>query len=130
MHILTLAAAHPGGFKILGHQVPELLGQVLHWIARLFKILTIGIAFLLLFLRGFTSTGAWRLFQMIFLVIIGLIGIPSISPKIQQEIGSFTKGSAVGSTGASIWIVVILSAIFALTLFSTVIRNPAMSGEE
>lgn len=133
-HILALQAlhaAHHPGFKIFGHwQVPQLLGEVLHWIARLFKILTIVFSFIFLFLRGFTSTGAWRLFQMIFLIIIGLVGIPSISPKVQQWTATITKGSAVGSTGASIGIVVTLLAIFVLVVFSTIIRNPAMSGEE
>jgi len=135
MHILAFSAlhmahaAHPGTFKIFGWNAPELLGQVLHWIARLFKVLAIGFSFLLLFTLGFTSTGGWRLIQMLFLIAIGLIGLPSITPKIQQWLGNITKGAAIGSTGASIWIVVILSVILALTIFSTIIRNPAQSGE-
>lgn len=131
-HILALHAAHAAkpAFNILGWKAPELLGQILHWIARLFKLLTIIFSFIFLFLRGFTSTGAWRLLQMLFLVVIGLVGIPSISPKVQHWTAMVTQGSAVGSTGASIGIVITLSVIFGLTIFSTLIRNPAMSGEE
>lgn len=134
MHVLVLHAMlsvrHPAPFKLFGQwQVPELLGQVLHWIARLAKVLMIIFTLLFLFLRGFTSTGPWRLVQMLFILVIGLVGVPSIFPKLQHWTASLTKGAAVGSTGASIGVLLTLGVILALTIFSTIIRNPSQSGE-
>lgn len=134
MHVFALHALlsvhHPAPFKLFGQwQVPELLGQFLHWIARGAKVLMIIFTLLFLFLRGFTSTGAWRLIQMSFILIIGLVGIPSIFPKLQHWTATLTEGAAVGSTGASIGILITLGVILALTIFSTIIRNPAQSGE-
>lgn len=137
MHVLALHALlsvrhhtiHPGIFKIFGWTTPTLLGQVLHQIARWIKIIAVVISFGLLYVRGFTATNAWKLIQMLFLVAIGLIIIPSISPDIQKWVGTITKGATVGATGASWWVLITVLVVFGLTIFSTIIRNPAESGE-
>lgn len=124
-HIL---ASPPGPFLILGNHVPVLLGEILHWLARGFKILSVLAILLLLLLKGFGSPAA-RLIQVLIVLIIGMVAIPSFAPKVAQYTADITKGSAVGSTGASAGMVILLTALFAITFWMTILRR-AGGGEE
>jgi hypothetical protein len=125
-HIL---AAAPGPFLILGNHVPVLLGEILHWLARGFKILSVLAIILLLLLKGFFGSPLVRILQMLTLLIIGAVAIPSFAPRLAQYTSDITKGSAVGSTGASAGMVILLTALFAITFYMTILRR-AGGGEE
>jgi hypothetical protein len=120
-HILALHAVHaagPGVFKVFGYKVPALLGQLFHWCAKLFKILSVALILLLMYLQG--KVGLW---QMAFILIIGAVAIPSWTPKISHYTTDITHGSAVGSTGASAGIVILLSAMLVVTFFLTIVKR-------
>lgn len=127
-HIILAQA--PGHFLILGNKVPVLLGEILHWLARGFKILSVLAILLLLLLKGFFGSGGARLIQIITILIIGMVAIPSFAPKISQYTADITRGSAVGSTGASAGMVILLTALFIITFYMTILRRSGGGEEE
>jgi hypothetical protein len=131
-HILALQLlghAHvvpaPGVFRVLGFKVPTLLGQVLHWAARLFRILMAIAILLLLKLKG--KVEYWK---MLVIGLIAMVDIPSFSPKISQYTTDVTHGTAVGSTGASAGMVVFLVVLGLVVFYRMVIKPPVVMEEE
>jgi hypothetical protein len=119
-----------GHFLILGNRVPVLLGEILHWLAKGFKILSVLAIILLLLLKGFFGSPLSRVVQILTLLIIGAVAIPSFAPKLSQYTADITRGSAVGSTGASAGMVILLTALFAITLYMTILRRSGGGEEE
>ena len=122
MHVLAVMLAHaappPGVFKVFGYKIPTLLGELFHIIARFFKVVAVVIVLGLLYLQG--KVGLW---QMLFCILIGMIAIPSWSPRVSKFTASINHGSAVGSTGASAGIVILLAAMLIITFYMTIVRR-------
>jgi hypothetical protein len=127
-HIILAQA--PGHFLILGNRVPVLLGEILHKAAQWFKVLSVLAILTLLFLKGFFGSGVSRIIQMLTLVIIGMVAIPSFAPWTARYTADITRGSAVGSTGASAGMVILITALFAITLYMTILRRSGGGEEE
>lgn len=129
MHAIALQLlvhpAAPGVFKIIGHTVPTLLGQVLHAIAVYFKYIAVIIILLLLWWKG--KVEPWK---EAFLVLIGAVAIPSWSPKVAHYTSDITSGSAVGSTKASAGMVIFLLILLAFTIYRMLVRPPVIKEEE
>jgi general stress protein CsbA len=132
-HILAAAlVAHPhvlvpppGVFKIAGHRIPTLIGQVFHAIAVYFKYIAVILILLLLWWKG--KVELWKEF---FLVMIGLVGVPSLSPRVSHYTSDITSGSAVGSTGASAGMVIFLLVLLAFTVYRMLFKRPVIIEEE
>lgn len=115
----------PGIFRVLGFKMPTLLGQVLHWGARLFRILVAIIIVILFKLKG--KVEFWK---MAVIGLIAMIDIPSFSPKISQYTADVTRGAAVGSTGASAGMVIFLVILCLIVGYRMIIRPPVIKEEE
>lgn len=131
-HILALYAASPppSPFKVGGNAVPSVLGQLLHWIAKLFVILAMIIVLALLKFRE--RTPIW---QLVIVLVLGAVALPHTSQKVAQGVDTITSGSSVASTGASIGLIVLMSALIVVTLIVVPVlrRRKAgggMEGEE
>ncbi len=126
-HILAMLAATPkpvpsGTFSVAGHAVPSILGQILHWIAKLFVILAMVLVLFLLKFRERTP-----LWQLIVVMIIGAVALPHTSQKVAQGVNTVTSGASVASTGASIGLILLMAGLIVVTLIAPpVFRRRAM----
>jgi len=130
MHILTALISNPppgpGVFKVGGHAVPSALGQVLHWIAKLFVIIAMVLIVIILKFRERTP-----LWQMVVLLIIGAVALPHTSQKIAQGVSTVTSGSAIASTGASIGLILLMAGLIVVTLIvPPVLRRRKAGGDD
>ena len=110
-HFLTVLAASPPPFKVAGNAVPSILGEILHWISKLFVILAIIIVLAVLKFRE--RTPIW---QLIIVMIIGAIALPHTSDKVAKGVHTVTSGTSVASTGASIGLVALMAGLIVVTL--------------
>jgi hypothetical protein len=133
-HILAIGAAHavtihPGVFKILGHTIPVLLGQVLHWIAYYgslgYKVIVVALTVLL-----FKTKGNVELWKIAVLLVEGCVVVPSFSPKMSHYTSDITHGSAVGTTGASAGLFFLGLGIMAVVIYRMIIKPPIVVEEE
>jgi len=127
IHLLALYAATPkpvppGTFTVAGHAVPSILGQILHWIAKLFVILAMIIVLVILKFRE--RTPIW---QLIIVMIIGAVALPHTSQKVAQGVNTVTSGSSVASTGASIGLILLMAGLVTFTVIVLpILRRRAM----
>ncbi len=113
-HILLAYATNPppgpGVFRVAGHAVPSVLGQVMHWIARLFVIIALVLIVIIMKLREGVS-----FWQMVVLLALGAVALPHTSQKIAGGVNTITSGSTVGSTGASIGLILLMAGLVLFT---------------
>jgi hypothetical protein len=129
-HILAALAATPkplppGTFTVAGHVVPAILGQVFHWIAKLFVIL--GMIIILALLKFRDHTPVW---QLVIALILGAVALPHTSQHIAKGVSTITSGSSVASTGASIGLVLLIGGLILVTLLvPPILRKRGGDGE-
>jgi cbb3-type cytochrome oxidase subunit 3 len=114
-HVLAFAAlqhAAPGTFKVMGHKVPVLLGEILHGIAKFAKIIMAVLILILLLVRG-----GVKLWEMIIILAVGMFVIPGTFKEWSKITASINKGSALGSTGASLGMIALEIVLLGATLF-------------
>jgi hypothetical protein len=126
LQMVAHVTIHPGVFKVFGFwTTPTLLGQVLHAIAVYFKYIAVAIILLLLWWKG--KVEVWKI---LFILAIGMVAIPSWSPKVAHYTSDVTKGSAVGSTGASAGLVIFLLILLGFTIYRMLIKRPVIIEDE
>ena len=113
-HVLMAYATNPppgpGVFKVAGHAVPSVLGQVLHWIAKLSLILSLVLIVAILKLRERTP-----LWQMVVMLVLGAVVLPHTSQNVAKGVNTVTSGDSVASTGASIGLILLAVGLVLFT---------------
>jgi hypothetical protein len=125
MQLLAHPVPPPGIFKVFGFKMPTLLGEILHWAARLFRILVAIAVAVVLKVKG--KVEYWK---MLIIGLIAMVDVPSFSPKISQWTNDVTHGAAVGSTGASAGMIFFLAAIGIVVGYRMFFVKPVMVEEE
>lgn len=129
MHsILMTYATHPtpgpGVFKIAGNAAPSIIGQTLHWIARLSLIICLVLVLVILKFRE--RTPVW---QLIIVLVLGAVVLPHTSQKVASSVNTVTSGDTVASTGASIGLIALAIGLLVVTvLVPPVLRKRAAGG--